>query len=472
MGKKLSDYYEYDNKERNVSDVVQAASNVITSIKQEDQLLKNTKERYKLSSDDKIDEFLRENYQDELSKEYLVDGAILTCTNCTNKPVMYNIGGKAYMFLAEQSKDVNINEIDTYMYDNSKIYGRLKVSENTNASVEGLAYATIADSEKENNKNIPFFGNCLREPDSEEEKNYIQENYETIENKKGTKGNCKYLMKLNEEWDNYITDDTIFSFIDDKQGEVPGITMTSILFCKHGGFIYPVTSGQSMVTIEAYVTMDQLNALQWHNVTPWMVAELNRILSKYDITTTERIRHFLAQCMQETNRGACLREGAYQSWASQEAYEKEYNAKAYGYLYRGSGYIQLTWDYSYLAFATYMIKEECGIADIDWKSPANTGTGFEERYLDAVKKAEAAGMNIDAFKKIVTEGADYVAEEFAWEAAGYAWYEKDVNSVVDSLEPGNKNEADAVTEIINKYTSKKSYDNRRNYYEETTTVIE
>lgn len=119
-----------------------------------------------------------------------------------------------------------------------------------------------------------------------------------------------------------------------------------------------------------------------------------------------------------------------------------------------------------------MIKEECGIADIDWKSPANTGTGFEERYLDAVKKAEAAGMNIDAFKKIVTEGADYVAEEFAWEAAGYAWYEKDVNSVVDSLEPGNKNEADAVTEIINKYTPEDSYNDRRNYYEETTTVIE
>ncbi len=280
-------------------------------------------------------------------------------------------------------------------------------------------------------------------------------------------------MKLNEEWDNYITDDTIFSFIDDKQGEVPGITMTSILFCKHGGFIYPVTSGQSMVTIEAYVTMDQLNALQWHNVTPWMVAELNRILSKYDITTTERIRHFLAQCMKETNRGSCLRERGYVNWESQEAYENEMNnTTKYGYLYRGSGYIQLTWDYSYLAFATYMIKEECGIADIDWKSPANTGTGFEERYLDAVKKAEAAGMNIDAFKKIVTEGADYVAEEFAWEAAGYAWYEKDVNSVVDSLEPSNKNEADAVTEIINKYTSKKSYDNRRNYYEETTTVIE
>ena len=48
-------------------------------------------------------------------------------------------------------------------------------------------------------------------------------------------------MKLNEEWDNYITDDTIFSFIYDKQSEVPGITMTSILFCKHGGFIYTVT---------------------------------------------------------------------------------------------------------------------------------------------------------------------------------------------------------------------------------------
>ena len=43
---------------------------------------------------------------------------------------------------------------------------------------------------------------------------------------------------------------------------------------------------------------------------------------------------------------------------------------------------------------------------------------------------------------------------------------------MDSLEPGNKNEADAVTEIINKYTPEDSYNDRRNYYEETTTVIE
>lgn len=57
-------------------------------------------------------------------------------------------------------------------------------------------------------------------------------------------GTCKYLMKLEEEWENYELAKEFFSFTDFETGEKPGITMTSMLFCKHGGFIYPITSGQ------------------------------------------------------------------------------------------------------------------------------------------------------------------------------------------------------------------------------------
>lgn len=74
-------------------------------------------------------------------------------------------------------------------------------------------------------------------------------------------------MWLNREWDNYRVegteylkkDDAIMVFDTGKDGQavqvdsviehrgVEGITMTSVLFCKHGGLIMPVTSGQTVV---------------------------------------------------------------------------------------------------------------------------------------------------------------------------------------------------------------------------------
>ena len=74
-------------------------------------------------------------------------------------------------------------------------------------------------------------------------------------------GVCRHLMRLNEEWDNMIIEgrsymtktdvkSTMLSAgIEDQFGEreeVEGITMTSVLFCKHGGLIMPVTSGQKI----------------------------------------------------------------------------------------------------------------------------------------------------------------------------------------------------------------------------------
>ena len=451
-------------------DMAQGVKNAVTKVRLKSQLVEDTAERYGLSINDNVEELMRECYKKELSKEYLVHGAILTCTNCTNKDVTVCVDGKNFVYHAKKNSDIRAEYINEY--DEQKVYGKLEVEENFDASVEGRAYATTQDCVV--NKNIPYFGNCLSNPYSIEEKLVFRNNHlEGKENKSAcAEGSCKYLMKLNEGWENYDIDVDFFSFVDDECGRVSGITMTSMLFCRHGGFIYPVTSGQRIEEIVQYVNAEQLNDLQWVNVTPWMVAELNRVLCKYDITTTERIRHFLAQCMKETNKGSWLREGEYKQWNSQQEYEDYFNNNTkYKYLYRGAGYIQMTWDYSYLAFATYMIKQESGISEIVWKSPANEAEGFEERYKIAVEKAEAAGMNVDSFKKIVSEGADYVAEEFAWEAAGYDWYVKGLNSIVDGLVPGKKGEADAVTSVVNRYTPQDSYADRRDYYEETIEVI-
>jgi hypothetical protein len=64
-----------------------------------------------------------------------------------------------------------------------------------------------------------------------------------------------------------------------------------------------------------------------------------------------------------------------------------------------------------------------------------------------------------------------VAKEFAWEAAGYDWMAKNLNSIVDNLNANDKNEADKVTAKINKWTDEDSYKNRRDYYAETISII-
>ncbi|MDE7478819.1 MAG: DUF4280 domain-containing protein [Lachnospiraceae bacterium] len=230
------------------ADMARGAKNAITKVILKDQLVKDTAERYGLSPEDDIEAFMKECYQKEKSKEYLVDGAILTCTNCTKKDVSILIDGKKYIYHAKENEGVCVE--DVVKYDELKIYGKLEVGENIDANVEGLSYATTEDFVKE--KNIPYFGNCLNSPYSEEEKNTFSKNHMGgNENESAcAEGSCRYLMKLNEGWENYEIDVDFYSFVDDACGKKSGITMTSILFCKHGGFIYPVTSGQNMDMLE------------------------------------------------------------------------------------------------------------------------------------------------------------------------------------------------------------------------------
>lgn len=252
------------------------------------------------------------------------------------------------------------------------------------------------------------------------------------------------------------------------------VTMDSYMVCLKGGIISPFTDGQRIEELMGenfpeYVTLEQLKQLGWHEPNAKSVFELNRVLEKYDITTTERIRHLLAQCMKESNKGMWIREGDNTDW-SQEKLEEYYNNTSYGYKYRGVGYIHMTWESAYLSFATYMIQQEYPELNIEWNPPYRTDSGFMERYQDAVEKAEGAGYNIEKYKKIVEEGADYVALEYAWEVTGYYWYAREVNKTVDMLEPGNKEDVDKVSKIVNR-DDEETFGERQDFYEETLSVI-
>lgn len=45
-------------------------------------------------------------------------------------------------------------------------------------------------------------------------------------------------------------------------------------------------------------------------------------------------------------------------------------------------------------------------------------------------------------QKIIEKGADYVAEKYPWEAAGYFWDLHDINSIIKK---GNANSQDSMT---------------------------
>jgi len=209
----------------------------------------------------------------------------------------------------------------------------------------------------------------------------------------------------------------------------------------------------------------------WHDITDNMVSSLNTVLHKYDITTIERIRHFMTQCMHETNKGLWLTEKSFQTTIPEEDWFNE--NKNYGYLYRGAGYIHLTRKWAYQAFATYMIREAFPELNIQWRSPSNTDAEtLEMLFNDAVKIAQENNHDVDQYIRIVTEGANYVAKKFAWDTSGYFWSSvNNLNSIVDTLRPANYNDVDRVTDVVNKDDSSSGREARRELYIETLDII-
>ena len=141
-----------------------------------------------------------------------------------------------------------------------------------------------------------------------------------------------------------------------------------------------------------YVTGDQLNQLgwDWSNIDEDVVNGLNNTLEKFDITTVDRIRHFLSQVSVESAAGASTLE-----YGSGERYE--YNKilgnvnPGDGPKFKGGGYMQLTGRSNYTAFSNYI------------NDP-----------------------------KVISEGATYVSRQYPWISAGYYWYSRGLNNLIDS----------------------------------------
>ena len=165
--------------------------------------------------------------------EYLVDGAVLTCSMAsTGTYLIGNVG------LGTEIKNID-NPTQTL----------LRVSSNL-SKITGMPVATVKDHKKQmNTGNIeqeetgniePFKCNCLSFPDRESEREAILNDEECRKY-----GICRQLMKLDNDWENFIRSTGYLSFNRTTEKErAQGITMKSVLFCSHGGLITPVTSGQ------------------------------------------------------------------------------------------------------------------------------------------------------------------------------------------------------------------------------------
>ena len=182
------------------------------------QLISKALERgYDKTSGKSGGEYLQTEYLKN-EDEYLVSGAQLRCSMATSKKM--TIEGR------------------TYVPENPSETTYLECEENRMESGEGKVNATTKDCVVY--KNIkPFRCNCRVGPCDDEEKDMLLVDESCL-----TEGTCKALIDLSEHWDNYPSQIPHFRYNDERFGEVSGITMMSMLFCKHGGIITPVTSGQ------------------------------------------------------------------------------------------------------------------------------------------------------------------------------------------------------------------------------------
>ena len=199
---------------------------------------------------EKFEELMRNYIEEDKYHQYLVDGAVLRCTAATTDDFTY----------AEGETVVLENKNDEVCYIT------LDVHENP-MSVNHLIYATVKDTVQQINITPPKC-NCRLAVNRNAERKRIADDMERNKN-----GVCRHLMELNDAWDNFEVDGTtylkkvnavinLFLSEDGKGivegpgniiGEEDGITMTSVLFCKHGGVIMPVTSGEGN-----YITDDKL----------------------------------------------------------------------------------------------------------------------------------------------------------------------------------------------------------------------
>ncbi len=150
-----------------------------------------------------------------------------------------------------------------------------------------------------------------------------------------------------------------------------------------------------------YVSSKQLEELGWENVTEATVKDLNNTLEEFDITTPDRIRHFLSQCLKESQRGFYVKEdGNERYWIRKYQYHPYLgnNGTEWDAInFRGVGYIQVTGRENYQHFSNY-IEKATGKKDSD----------------------------------IMAQGIDYVSKKYSpWYLAGFWWHDHNMNNDCD-----------------------------------------
>ena len=276
------------------------------------------------TQDVRIDDLINSYNKENKYGEYLVDGATLTCTQAVIDDFKFETDGAEITVVLD--KTVVLPE-----EDKKRRQTRLCVSENS-MTINGRAYATVMDTVKEQNI-FPFRCNCLQPADRENEKKKIMDNLSDCQKN----GVCQYLMQLNEEWDNMPLENGSYLVKTDVREEyfsagagnvfdsgsvyttsreAEGITMTSVLFCKHGGLIYLVTSGQSIMVMDNIsedtenglpITMKQMEAFGFE-IDQEGLDLLNSLQELHGVTDKISIALFMATCGHESGKGTILLE--------------------------------------------------------------------------------------------------------------------------------------------------------------------
>ena len=141
-----------------------------------------------------------------------------------------------------------------------------------------------------------------------------------------------------------------------------------------------------------YVTLHQLAEI-WecaeYLIEAEEIVELNKCLERFDITTPNRIRHFLSQTAHESGGGKWKKELSDGKYLEGREDLGNFN-EGDGPRYKGAGYIQLTGRYNY------------------------------QKFSDFIKDPE------------VMNGYEYVAQNYPFTSAGYWWQSNNMNELCDT----------------------------------------